>query len=77
VLYVGGLPQEVEAEEQEAVAADLFVRFACLPGARKHTETVRRSALTPRPAVYLGAELKEKYYSVRPISGLLLAPQSP
>ena len=32
VLYVGGLPQEVAAAEQDAVSSDLFARFSCLPG---------------------------------------------
>ena len=33
VLYVGGLPHEVPAGEQDAVSSDLFSRFCCLPGA--------------------------------------------
>jgi len=33
VLYVGGLPQEVDGPEQDAVSSDLFARFSCLPGA--------------------------------------------
>ena len=32
VLYVGGLPHEVPASEQDAVSSDLFSRFCCLPG---------------------------------------------
>jgi len=35
-IYVGGLPQEVSPDEQDAVSADLFSRFACMPGASCH-----------------------------------------
>jgi hypothetical protein len=41
VLYVGGLPQEVDGPEQDAVSSDLFARFCCLPGARR-AEAARR-----------------------------------